>query len=88
MVGLGETADEVREVMWELRAAGCHMLTIGQYLAPSPDHAPVARYVEPDEFATWQAQAEEIGFSAVAAGPFVRSSYHAEDLLAGMGREQ
>lgn len=88
MVGLGETGLEVREVMQALREAGCDMLTIGQYLAPSDQHVPVARYVEPDEFAAWQTQAEEMGFSAVAAGPFVRSSYHAEDLLAGMGREQ
>ena len=81
MVGLGETGDEVREVMQALREAGCDMLTIGQYLAPSQRHVPVARYVEPGEFAAWKVQAREMGFSAAAAGPFVRSSYHAEQLL-------
>ncbi|MBL7133907.1 MAG: lipoyl synthase [Phycisphaerae bacterium] len=88
MVGLGETGDEVHEVMQALREAGCDMLTIGQYLAPSDEHVPVARYVEPGEFAAWKVQARQMGFSAVAAGPFVRSSYHAEDLLAGMGCDQ
>ena len=81
MVGLGETPQEVRQVMGDLRRVGCDMLTIGQYLAPSPRHAVVAKYVEPDEFAAWEQEAREMGFAAVAAGPFVRSSYHAETVF-------
>jgi len=81
MVGLGETPREVRQVMGDLRRVECDMLTIGQYLAPSPRHAAVARYVEPDEFAVWEQEAREMGFAAVAAGPFVRSSYHAETIF-------
>jgi len=81
MVGLGETPQEVRQVMGDLRRVGCDMLTIGQYLAPSPRHAAVVRYVEPDEFAVWEQEGREMGFAAVAAGPFVRSSYHAESIF-------
>jgi lipoic acid synthetase len=81
MVGLGETAEEIRQVLRDLRQAGCDMLTIGQYLAPSPHHAPVERFVEPEAFAAWEAEARAMGFAAVAAGPFVRSSYHAEGLF-------
>ncbi|MDY6913548.1 MAG: lipoyl synthase [Planctomycetota bacterium] len=81
MVGLGESHDEVTQVMQDLRGVGCDILTIGQYLAPSADHAPVERFVEPGEFAEWEAQARELGFVAVAAGPFVRSSYRAENLF-------
>jgi lipoic acid synthetase len=81
MAGLGETADEVIQVMRDLRAVGCDILTIGQYLAPSPDHAPVARFVEPGEFDAWKALAEQLGFISVASGPFVRSSYNAAELF-------
>ena len=81
MVGLGETHGEVSVVLRDLRAAGCEMLTIGQYLAPSPAHVPVERFVEPPEFAAWEDEARTIGFAAVAAGPFVRSSYKAEQLI-------
>ena len=81
MVGLGERADEVQQVMRDLRAVGCDILTIGQYLAPSPEHAPVKRYVPPAEFELLEATAREIGFSAVASGPFVRSSYQAEEIF-------
>ena len=81
MVGLGETADEVRDVMRDLRDVGCAILTIGQYLAPSPEHLPVMRFVEPAEFDALAADAREMGFAAVAAGPFVRSSYLAEDVF-------
>jgi lipoic acid synthetase len=81
MVGLGETAEEVSAVMRDLRAAGCDILTIGQYLAPSASHAPVVRFVEPAEFAAWEAEARALGFAAVAAGPFVRSSYQAENVF-------
>jgi lipoic acid synthetase len=83
MVGLGETADEVRAVLGDLRAAGCDILTLGQYLAPSAAHVPVARFVEPAEFAAWEAEARALGFAAVAAGPFVRSSYQAESVFRG-----
>ncbi len=83
MVGLGETGDEVRDVMRDLREIGCDILTIGQYLAPSPRHAPIARFVEPAEFDAMRAEALEMGFSAVAAGPFVRSSYRAEEVFQG-----
>jgi lipoyl synthase len=81
MVGLGETDEEVRSAMRDLREVGCDILTIGQYLAPSPQHAPVVRFVEPAEFAAWESEARAIGFAAVAAGPFVRSSYQAEDVF-------
>jgi len=81
MLGLGETDDEVRGVLGDLRGVGCDMVTIGQYLAPSPAHAPVARYVEPAAFDAWGQEARQMGFGAVAAGPFVRSSYHAEQLF-------
>ena len=78
MVGLGETTDEVRGVLGDLREAGCDIVTIGQYLSPSAAHAPVARFVEPGEFEAWEAEARAMGFRAAASGPFVRSSYEAE----------
>ncbi len=81
MLGLGEMADEVRAVLRALRGAGCDIVTIGQYLAPSSAHVPVARFVEPAEFEAWEAEARALGFAAVAAGPFVRSSYHADSLF-------
>ncbi len=81
MVGLGETEDEVLEVMRDLRAAGCEILTIGQYLAPSRRHFPVAKYVEPQQFKSYEKAGEKMGFSAVSAGPFVRSSYQAEQVF-------
>jgi len=83
MVGLGETGDEVLDVMRDLREAGCDILTIGQYLAPSTEHLPVVRYVEPDEYEAWKSEAKAMGFRAVAAGPFVRSSYEAESVFRG-----
>ncbi|MBN1867448.1 lipoyl synthase [Candidatus Sumerlaeota bacterium] len=81
MVGLGETDDEVAQAMRDLRKAGCDMLTIGQYLAPTPNHLPVVRHVEPKEYDAWRDAAKEMGFTAVAAGPFVRSSYRAEEAV-------
>ncbi len=78
MVGLGETLDEVEQVMRDLRAHGVDMLTVGQYLQPSVHHLPVARYVTPEEFARIEALGRALGFSHVASGPLVRSSYHAE----------
>ncbi|HPM23185.1 MAG TPA: lipoyl synthase [Phycisphaerae bacterium] len=82
MVGLGESRDELLQVLRDLRAANCDLLTIGQYLKPSSGdgHAPVARYYHPEEFEELAARAEELGFTAVASGPFVRSSYFAETL--------
>ena len=84
MVGLGETREEVRQTMADLRTAGCDALTIGQYLRPSKAHVPVARFVAPAEFESYRGDAQALGFAGVAAGPFVRSSYHAEDLLGEM----
>jgi lipoic acid synthetase len=77
MLGLGETEKEIRQVMRDLKKAGCMWLTVGQYLAPSKDHAPVARYVPPEAFEMWAETARQMGFAAVAAGPLVRSSYRA-----------
>jgi len=77
MLGLGEEAPEIEAVLRDLRHVACDMLTIGQYLSPSLHHVPVARYVNPEEFAAWQRQALDLGFKSVAAGPLVRSSYKA-----------
>nr|HPQ97467.1 lipoyl synthase [Thiolinea sp.] len=78
MVGLGEDMEELKATLRDLRAHGCRMLTIGQYLAPSDSHLPVERYYTPEEFEELRRYAEEIGFEAVASGPLVRSSYHAD----------
>jgi lipoic acid synthetase len=78
MLGLGETREEVDETLRDLRAHGCDMLTLGQYLQPSRDHLPVTRYLTPDEFDDLRRFAESIGFSNVASAPMVRSSYHAD----------
>jgi lipoyl synthase len=84
MLGLGETADEVRSVMRDLLGSGVEMLTLGQYLRPSKEHLPVAEFVEPSVFAELERDAYELGFRAVASAPYVRSSYHAGE-LAGTG---
>ena len=81
MVGLGETADEVIEVMADLRAVNCDIFTIGQYLQPTKNHLPVARYVHPDEFAMYRTKGMEMGFKHVQSSPLTRSSYHAEKLV-------
>ncbi len=81
MLGLGERPDEVTETLSEMRAAGCSYLTLGQYLAPSEQHAPVVRYLSPDEFSAWAEIAREMGFKEVAAGPLVRSSYRADEMV-------
>lgn len=78
MVGLGETNEEIEEVMRDLRDHGCNMLTIGQYLQPSNHHLPVLRYVTPEEFKHFEEIGLAMGFDNVASGPMVRSSYHAE----------
>ncbi len=83
MLGLGETIEEVEQVMMDLRAHGCNMLTLGQYLQPSQHHLPVARYVTPDEFDRLAEAGRKMGFANVASGPMVRSSYHADLQAAG-----
>ena len=82
MLGLGETVEEVLEVCADLRKAGCQMLTLGQYLQPSPAHLPVERFVPPEEFDEIGTLARRLGFEFVASGPFVRSSYHAGEMAA------
>jgi len=77
MVGLGESPDEIREAIIDLRAVGVTMLTLGQYLQPSPTAVPVARFMPPKEFEALETFARSLGFKAVVAGPLVRSSYHA-----------
>ncbi len=78
MVGVGETNEEIIQVMHDMRAHDIDMITIGQYLQPSRNHLPVSRFVTPDEFAEFERIAKEIGFKQVASGPLVRSSYHAD----------
>ena len=87
MLGLGEELDEVRQVMRDLRAHDCDMLTLGQYLQPSRHHLPVQRYVTPEEFEQLRADGEDMGFSSVASGPLVRSSYHADQQAKAWIRE-
>ena len=79
MVGLGETDDEIRQVMRDMRAHDIDMITIGQYLAPSGHHLPVRRYVTPDMFKQFEKEAYELGFTHAAVGAMVRSSYHADE---------
>ncbi|NQU42945.1 lipoyl synthase [bacterium] len=81
MLGLGETSEEIEQVLRDLRGASCAMLTLGQYLQPSTRQLPVDRYATPEEFEGWRTRALEMGFTHVASGPFVRSSYHAGDLF-------
>ncbi|MBI3193523.1 MAG: lipoyl synthase [Ignavibacteriae bacterium] len=81
MVGIGEQEHEVVEVMKDLSAIGCDILTIGQYLQPTKEHLPVARYVHPDEFNRYKKVGKELGFKHVESGPLVRSSYHAEQQM-------
>ncbi len=80
ILGMGEREEEVEQALRDLRGAGVRLLTIGQYLRPSPDHLPIDRWVEPAEFEAWGQRARELGFGQVASGPLVRSSYHAETL--------
>jgi lipoic acid synthetase len=79
---MGETPDEVREAIVDLHEAGCDILTITQYLRPSPRHHPVDRWVKPEEFVDHSSYADDIGFAGVMAGPLVRSSYRAGRLYA------
>ncbi len=82
MLGLGETEEEIREVLADLRSAGCALVTVSQYLRPSKEQLPVSRYVPPAEFDALRDQALGLGFAEVAAGPLVRSSYRAAEMLA------
>jgi len=84
MVGLGETDEEILQVMQDMRAHGIDMLTIGQYLSPSGHHLPVRRYVHPDTFKMFEARAYEMGFTHAAVGAMVRSSYHADQQAHGV----
>ena len=81
MLGLGETFDEVRAVMRDLRAVGCDFLTLGQYLRPAPGNLEVVEYIPPAQFDALRDEAERMGFRYVASAPFVRSSFHSEDAL-------
>jgi lipoic acid synthetase len=87
MLGLGETEGELQIAMRDLRAAGCDILTLGQYLQPTLRHLPVIEFVRPEKFAGYKIRAEEMGFVHVASGPMVRSSYHADEFtLPSMAR--
>jgi lipoic acid synthetase len=81
MLGLGETTDELLDTLADLRAVDCDTLTLGQYLAPTLKHVPVARFVPPEEFDALGVLARSLGFAQVASGPFVRSSYHADEMV-------
>lgn len=81
MLGLGEEAKEIEQTLQDLLEAGCSLLTLGQYLQPSSNHLSIQRYVTPGEFESWKSKALGMGFARVASGPFVRSSYHAGELL-------
>ena len=85
MIGLGETDDEVADVLCDLRGAGVDIVTMGQYLRPTRDHVPVARYVSPEGFEALGARARALGFPTVHAGVFVRSSYNAEEVASRHG---
>ena len=81
MLGLGETDEEVRQTLRDLRAVGCDVVTFGQYLQPQKRHLPVEQFVTPDAFSAWQTEAEGMGFLYVASGPLVRSSYRAGEFF-------
>ena len=81
MLGLGETKQELLEAMTDLRSVGCDLLTLGQYLQPTQKHLKIAEFIHPDQFTEYKRIAEAMGFSYVASGPLVRSSYHADDFV-------
>ncbi|MGB5747325.1 MAG: lipoyl synthase [Desulfobacterales bacterium] len=81
MLGLGEYSDEIEMTLKDMLQAGCRILTLSQYLQPSGNHLAVERFIPPDEFETWREKALNLGFAEVASGPFVRSSYHAQELF-------
>jgi len=80
MLGLGERDEEIAQTLKDLVAHQCDLLTIGQYLRPSPNHLPVIDYVHPDRFRFWGEEAMRLGFENCASGPLVRSSFHADEL--------
>jgi lipoic acid synthetase len=86
MLGLGERPEEIRQTLQDLREVGCRILTLGQYLQPSPEHLPVETYVPPEDFENWRKAALDLGFSEVASAPFVRSSYHAQKSFQALKR--
>lgn len=88
MLGLGETRDEVLDLMRDIRARDVDIITIGQYLQPTPQHLPIERYVTPDEFRAYQREGMAMGFRTVFSGPLVRSSYHAWDQVKDAGYER
>ena len=81
MLGLGELSEEITQTLEDMLQAGCRMLTLGQYLQPSKNHLAVERFIPPEEFELWRKKALKLGFAEVASGPFVRSSYHAQELF-------
>ncbi len=85
MVGIGETREELRRTMADIRGTGAQVLTLGQYLQPTPRHLPVVRYVSPDEFGALREEGQTLGFDHVESGPLVRSSYHARDHYGAQG---
>ncbi|MFN3369154.1 MAG: lipoyl synthase, partial [Thermus sp.] len=88
MLGLGETEEEILEAMRDLREAGVDILTLGQYLRPTPAHLPVERYVPPEDFQRYQAWGYQLGFREVFAGPLVRSSYRADRVFLEASRKE
>ncbi len=88
ILGLGESGQEVTEVMADLRQAGCDLLTIGQYLQPSLEHHRVVRYIRPEEFEEYQTVGKRLGFASVVSGPLVRSSFHAAEMYASARRNR
>jgi lipoic acid synthetase len=87
MLGLGETPDEIKNTLQDLLDSGCSILTLGQYLQPTRQHLGVERFIPPEEFDDWKRVALEMGFSEVASGPLVRSSYRARDLYQSLKRK-
>jgi len=81
MLGLGELSEEITQTLEDMLQAGCRILTLGQYLQPSKNHLAVERFIPPEEFELWRKKALKMGFAEVASGPFVRSSYHAQELF-------
>ena len=81
MLGLGESSEEIKKTLEDMLRAGCRILTLGQYLQPSKNHLAVERFIPPEEFEAWRKKALKMGFAEVASGPFVRSSYHAQELF-------
>ena len=81
MLGLGESREGVRQTLADLQSVDCRMITLGQYLQPTPEHLPVKRYIPPEEFDQWREEALAMGFKEVASGPLVRSSYQARELF-------